>query len=210
MKDWHDIKFYTIPEVTTMLMAVGREKTMESELLREILLCSPLVFRESLARNKQMLIGKVMKQDDPWDIVIHDEAELRAVHGTSKPLPDPLFVQLKEIFLHGTIQPIELTEWLEQVQNTAKNANEKYAGREPMGILHLYNRIPFKETSLKDLEESLTSIKFEEPIPFKQISITVDDRKLGSLNWQIYPFFHAIGSLGQDDIPKIKSLYGFQ
>lgn len=205
MKDWHDIKFYTIPEVATMLMAVGYKKTMENELLREIFLCSPLVFRESLARNKRMLIGKVMKQDDPWDVVIHDEAELRAVHGTSKPMPDPLFIQLKEVFLHGVIEPLELAELLEHIQNTAKNAIQKYTGREPAGILHLHNRMALKNTSVKDLEECLASLRFEEPVLFKQISIT-----LGNLNWQIYPIFHPIGSLGPEEIPQLKELYGFQ
>ena len=204
MKDWHDIKFYTIPEVATMLMAVGHEKTMADELLREIFLCSPLVFRESLARNKRMLIGKVMKQDDPWDVVIHEEATLRAVHGTGKPMPDPLFVQLKEVFLHGIIEPVELPELLKHIQSTGKKAIQKYSGREPVGILHLHNRIPVT-TSVKDLEEDLASIKFEEPVPFKQIVIT-----LGNLNWQMYPSFHPIGNLGPEEIPKLKSLYDFQ
>jgi|SRR3989344_3125268 len=205
MKEWHDIKFYTIPEVATMLMEVGYDKTMDDELLREVFLCSPLVFRESLARNERMLIGKVMKQDDPWDVVIHQEAQLRAVHGTGKPMPDPLFIQLKEVFLYGATEPLELLEMLKHVQSTAKNAIQKYSGREPVGILHLHNRISVQNVSVKDIEEGFALIKFEEPIPFKQISIT-----LGNLNWQIYPFFHPIGSLGQAEIPKIKSLYGFK
>lgn len=205
MKDWHDIKFYTIPEVATILMAVGYEKTMAKELLREIFLCSPLVFRESLALNKRMLIGKVMKQDDPWDVVIHEETQLRAVHGTNKPMPDPLFIQLKEVFLHDITEPLELTELLEHIQSTAKNAIKKYSGREPVGILHLHNRMIVKNTSVKDLEEGLTSVKFEELVPFKQVSIT-----LGSLNWQLYPFFHPIGILGQEEIPKLKELYDFK
>lgn len=203
MKEWHDIKFYTVPEVATMLMAVGHEKTMANELLREIFLCSPLVFRESFARNKRMLIGKVMKQDDPWDVVIHEEATFRVVHGTAKPMPDPLFVQLKEVFSHGIIEPVGLPELLKHIQSTGKKAIQKYSGREPVGILHLHNRIP-TTTSVKDLEEGLASIKFEEPVPFKQISIT-----LGSLNWQLYPFFHPIGILGSEEIPELKKLYNF-
>lgn len=203
MKELYDIKFYTVPEVATMLMAVGYDETMDNELLREIFLCSPLVFRESLARNKRMLIGKVMKQDDPWDVVIHEEAPLRAVHGTGKPMPDPLFIQLKEIFLYGVNEPFGLPELLKHIQSTAKNAIEKYRGREPVGILHLHNRIP-ATTSVKDLEEGLALINFEEPVPFKQVVIT-----LGSLNWQIYPTLHVIGNLGSEEIPKLKELYDF-
>lgn len=209
MKDWHDIKFYTIPEVATMLMAVGREKVMGNDLLWEILLCSPLVLRESLAKNQRMLIGKVMEQNDPWDVVIHEETQLRAIHGTAKPLPYPLFIQLKELFVHDITQPIEIADWLGHVQNTADTANQKYRGRDPIGILHLYNRIPFKETPLKELEENLASIKFKDSIPFKQISITIDDAT-HSLNWQIYPFFHPIGSLGPEQTSQLNSLYGFK
>ena len=97
LKDWHDIKFYTVQELGTMLMAAGPTKSVENDLLRELLFCSPLVLRESLARGRKMLIGKVMEQNNPWDIVLHDEEQLRAVHGTSKPMPDPLFIQLKEV-----------------------------------------------------------------------------------------------------------------
>src|SRR3990167_9328404 len=91
LKDWHDIKFYTVQELGTMLMAAGPTKSVENDLLRELLFCSPLVLRESLARGRKMLIGEVMEQNNPWDIVLHDEEQLRAVHGTSKPMPDPLF-----------------------------------------------------------------------------------------------------------------------
>jgi hypothetical protein len=207
MKEWHDIKFYTIPEVTTMLMTVGREKVAENDLLWEILLCFPLVLRESLTKNQKMLIGKVMEQNNPWDIVIHEEAQIRAIHGTSKPLPDPLFIQLKELFIYGITQPIELSEWVVHIKNTTDNAIKKYSGRDPMGILHLYNRIPFKKSLLKDLEADIASVIFKEPLPFKQVSITIDDERLGSLNWQIYPFFHPIGSFGQAEMLKIKDLY---
>ena len=206
-KDWHDIKFYTVPELATMLMAAGPAGSLENNLLRELLFCSPLLLRESLAKNRRMVIGKVMEQNNPWDVVIHDEMQLRAVHGTNKPLPDPLFIQLKELFLYEASSSVELEKWLAHITNVVRKACEKYKGRKPTGILHLYNRVPFQPTGLKQLEEKLAEMIFESPGPFKQVSITVDAKATGILSWQIYPFFHAIGSLGQLELPKLKELY---
>lgn len=155
-----------------------------------------------------MMIGKVMEQDSPWDIIIHDEEQLRVVHGTSRPLPDPLFVQLKEVYLHG-VGPIELDDWMSCVRETVRKAAGKYKGREPIGILHLYNRLPFHALGLKEFEDKLSMIKFDFKIPFKQISITVDTQ-VGSLSWQIFPEVHAIGSLGNAELPKLKELFGFE
>lgn len=192
-----------------MLMAMGHEETLKNELLREILLCSPLLFRQSLANNQRMLIGKVMEQNSPWDVVIHEETQLRAVHGTNKPLPDPFFIQLKELFSYGVTQTIVLDDWLMQVKETIGKAKEKYKGRDPEGILYIYNRLPLESTPLKKLEEELALIKIDEPIPFKQVTITVDAGVTGVLSWQLYPSFHAIGSVQQKDILKLKDLYGF-
>lgn len=208
MRDWHDIKFYTVPEMMTMLLATGPVKSMADEILSELCLCSPLVFRESLARNQRYLIGKVMEQGSPWDVVIHEETQLRAIHGTNKPMPDPLFIQLKELFIYDTSKTIELAKWLEHVKSIVKKAADKYGGREPIGILQLYNRMPLEKTSLKNLEEELIQIKLDEPIPFKQVSLTIDAEETGILNWQLYPFFHAIGSIRQEDIPRLKEIYG--
>jgi hypothetical protein len=210
MKEFYDTKFYTIPEVATMLMAAGKETAIKNELLREVMLCSAIAFHESIAQNKPLLIGKVMVQDSPWDVIIYDEVELRAIHGTSKPMVDPFLVQLKEVFVYDLKNTLDLVVWIKEVQQTIDKANDKYRGREPAGILHLYNRIPVTKTNLRETEETLQSITSMEPVPFKQIVITVEAGELGMITWQVYPFFHAVGKIGEDEIIKLKELYGFQ
>lgn len=208
-KEWYDTKFYTIPEVATMLMTAGKETSIKNELLREIMLCSVLVFHESIAQNKSLLIGKVMEQRNPWDAIIYDEAELRAIHGSSKPLLDPILIQLKEVFVHDLVSPLSLANWVAEVQQTINAANTKYRGREPAGILHLYNRVSVAKTDLKETEETLQSLTFAEPVPFKQIVVTIEEGNFGMITWQVYPFFHAVGKIGEEEIIKLKELYNF-
>jgi len=209
-KNWYDIKFFTLKELATMFKSAGLEKTTSDEFLSELLFTSPLALRESLARGKKMLLGKVMEQANPWDVVIHEEEQLLAVHGTSKPMPDPLFVQLKEIYVHGQSDALVVGKWLEHVQDTVKKASDKYKGREPIGILHLYNRTLFNPVDLKTFEEQLAKVMFDFPVPFKQVTVTVDSKDSGILTWQIHPLFHAIGGLGSHEIPKLKELFGFE
>lgn len=216
MKELTDIQFYGYIEFANKVLSLGEKAILKDKDLRELFYTHSLLGRESLNRNKRMVLGKIKKQDDPFDVVFAEEEDIAKAHQDKTfKLTDPIKIQLKEIFSFPEKDRISFNDWLVIVQKSYINKVSDQIIMEKSGNLHLHNKILFDLINIDDLEQGLKKIKFPSNFPYKQVTISIEykSNKLlqkGVQTWQIFPSFGLVGSIFSEDINALKRLYNIQ
>ncbi len=195
-----------------MALENGLEKTTENQGYKELVQVSPILFRESLARGKKMMFGKISEENNPFDVIIAEEDEVYKSEGRGsvRNLEEKaLLIQVKEIFEKEPVTTT-LTDWIAAVNKRIEKA--RIVVMKPEGVLLLHNSYIADGFTWKEFVDSLRQIRFSNDYPYRQVVISVGDQDDSPMKsrlhaWQLYPTFESVGSVTHEEVSKLKEIY---
>jgi hypothetical protein len=179
----------------------------------------PLLYREILAREQQLSLGKILQDDNQFDAVIAPPEVWSLVQGVIKP---PLsnkciFIQLKELHL-SPILAYTPESWAnavrEQCERTAKGVVLR-----PEGVFYIHSDAKIWNEAGKDwvaeAEVHLRTIAIPVSFPHRQVLVAVEAIESSSgrmriLTWQLHPIFARQPDLKEEQIEDIVRIYNGQ
>ncbi|MFZ2190393.1 MAG: hypothetical protein WAV48_06450 [Candidatus Magasanikiibacteriota bacterium] len=213
------MKYIEYPKIKFVNLLELEQAFKDSDLLGltkkefdEVWCCRSLLVHLILFYKKRFLLGKIMDENNPFDIIIVDEDILKNANEKNRyDITGALPIQLKTIRKQNIEAKIPVQEWIKMIEKITEKI-DKTTKIAPHGVLHLHNIQPFEETGV-ELITYLKNIKIPTKYPFTQVllSILIDDEndpsKDQTVTWQLYPTFTSIGLITDEDKEKLRDIY---
>ncbi len=175
--------------------------------IREYNAGSHLALAQSLKKKQPMLVGIIRPDNTDFDIVIAPQSSVeQGLDKHGRPLVNPIFVQLKDIYLHNQQKELSASEWINLIHEKYLNHDLtlQYNSAEKRGTLHLVNKVHVQFPMIDP--ESLLKTIVVPRTSFEQVTIAVGIGTAAHV-WQLYPSVKYFGAVSSRVIEELKEIY---